>query len=51
VYDPFSGGGTTIIAAEQTERVARALELDPRYAQAAIERYAAFTGKRPVREN
>jgi DNA modification methylase len=45
VYEPFAGSGTTIIAAEQTRRRCVALEIDPRYAQVAIERWEAFTGR------
>jgi len=44
VYDPFVGSGTTIIAAERLDRRCYAMELDPRYAQVAIERWQAFTG-------
>ena len=29
VYDPFPGSGTTLAAAELTERVCRGLEIDP----------------------
>ena len=49
VYDPFLGSGTTLIAAERLDRRALALELDPRYAQVAIERWRAFTGREAVR--
>ena len=42
VYEPFGGSGATIIAAEQTGRRCVALEIDPRYAQVVIERWAAF---------
>lgn len=45
VYDPFSGSGTTIIAAEMTGRACRALELDPAYVDVAVLRWQAFTGK------
>jgi DNA modification methylase len=45
VYEPFAGSGTTIIAAEQTGRRCVALEIDPRYAQVAIERWETFTGQ------
>lgn len=45
VYDPFSGSGTTIIAAEMTGRRALALELDPLYVDVAVRRWQAFTGK------
>jgi DNA modification methylase len=49
VYDPFVGSGTTLIAAERLDRRAFALELDPKYAQVAIERWQAFTGHEAVR--
>jgi DNA modification methylase len=45
VYDPFAGSGTTLIAAEQTGRSCRAMELDPRYAQVILERWGAIAGK------
>jgi DNA modification methylase len=49
VYEPFAGSGTTIIAAEQTARRCVAVEIDPHYAQVAIERWASFTGHGPER--
>ena len=49
VYEPFAGSGTTLIAAEQTGRRCVALEIDPHYAQVAIERWASFTGQQPER--
>jgi DNA modification methylase len=42
VYDPFVGSGTTIIAAEQSRRRCFALELDPGYADVAVQRWQAF---------
>ncbi len=45
VYDPFLGSGTALIACEKTNRVCVALELEPRYVQAAITRWQAYTGK------
>jgi tRNA G10 N-methylase Trm11 len=45
VYEPFLGSGTTLIAAETTGRVCLAIELEPRYADVAIRRWQAFTGK------
>lgn len=44
VYEPFGGSGTTIIAAELTDRVAYAMELDPRFCDVIRQRYADFTG-------
>jgi DNA modification methylase len=49
VYDPFLGSGTRLIAAETIERVCLGLELDPRFADAAVRRLEAFTGKDAVR--
>ena len=44
VYEPFSGSGTTIIAAEITGRSCHAIELLPQYVDVAVERWQAFTG-------
>lgn len=46
VYEPFSGSGTTLIACEKTRRKCRAVELEPKYVQVAIERWEKFTGKK-----
>jgi predicted O-methyltransferase YrrM len=39
VLDPFGGSGTTLIAAERTERRARVIELDPKYVDVTIQRW------------
>jgi DNA modification methylase len=44
ILDPFGGSGTTILAAERTGRVARAIELDPLYIDVAIRRWEQTTG-------
>lgn len=44
-YEPFSGSGTTIIAAEITGRVCLAMELDPVYVDVAVTRWERFTGE------
>jgi DNA modification methylase len=49
VYEPFSGSGTTLIAAEQLGRRCLAIEIDPKYVQVAIERWQNFTGAKGVR--
>jgi DNA modification methylase len=49
VYEPFSGSGTTLIAAEQLGRRAFCIEIDPKYVQVAIERWQNFTGAKGVR--
>lgn len=50
VYEPFSGSGTTIIAAEITGRSCYAIELNPVYVDVAVRRWQAFTGERAVRD-
>ena len=44
VLDPFGGSGTTLIAAEQTGRRARLMEIDPRYCDVIRKRYEDFRG-------
>lgn len=50
VYEPFSGSGTTIIAAEMTGRCCHAIELNPSYVDVAIERWQKFTGQEATLE-
>lgn len=47
--EPFSGSGTTIIAAEQTERRCYAMEISPVYCDLAVKRWEDFTGEKAVR--
>src|SRR6185437_14822928 len=51
IYDPFSGSGTTIIAAEMTARSCHALEIAPEYCDVAVERWRNFTGKQATLES
>ena len=48
VLDLFNGSGTTIMACEQNGRVARCMELDPRYVDACVKRWENFTGLKAV---
>jgi DNA modification methylase len=50
VLDPFGGSGTTLIAAEKSGRVARLIELDPKYVDVIVRRWEEFTGKQATRE-
>ena len=50
IYEPFSGSGTTLIAAEQCGRVCHAVELSPAYVDVAVLRWQAFTGQQAVLE-
>jgi len=43
VLDPFTGSGTTILAAEKVGRRAYGLEIDPRYTDVAVKRWQDFT--------
>jgi DNA modification methylase len=51
VVDPFSGSGTTILAAEIVGRKAYALELSARYVDVAVHRWQAFTKRDAVNES
>ena len=44
VLDLFGGSGTTMIAAERTERRARLVELDPKYVDVIVQRWQEATG-------
>jgi DNA modification methylase len=44
VLDLFGGSGSTLIAAEQTNRVCHSMELDPKYADVIVKRYIENTG-------
>ncbi len=48
VLDCFGGSGTTLIAAEQTSRRARLIELDPAYVDVTIRRWETETGLKAV---
>ncbi len=48
VLDPFGGSGMTLIAAEQSNRRAHLIELDPYYCDVIIRRFEALTGIRAV---
>lgn len=50
IYEPFSGSGTTIIAAEQTGRRCMAMELNPPYVDVAVRRWQNFTGLKAILE-
>jgi len=43
-YEPFLGSGTTLAAAEVTERVCYGIELDPKYVDVVVKRWQGLTG-------
>jgi DNA modification methylase len=51
VLDPFGGSGTTLIAAEKSGRLARLIELDPKYVDVIVRRWQGWTGKQATRES
>jgi DNA modification methylase len=50
VYEPFLGSGTTLAAAELTERVCLGIELDPKYVDVVVQRWQGLAGKQAVLE-
>jgi DNA modification methylase len=50
IYDPFLGSGTTLIAAERSDRVCCGLDIDQRYVDVIVKRWQQLTGKSAVLE-
>jgi DNA modification methylase len=48
VLDLFGGSGSTLIACEKIGRMARVMELDPKYCDVIVARWEQFTGKKAV---
>ena len=46
VYDPFLGSGTTLAAAELTERACCGIELDTKYVDVVVLRWQTLSGQR-----
>ena len=44
VLDPFGGSGSTLIACEQTDRIARTIELDEKFCDVIVKRYIEQVG-------
>jgi DNA modification methylase len=51
VIDVFGGSGSTLIAAEKNGRIARIMELDPKYVDVIVKRWEDFTGQKAVLES
>lgn len=51
VLDSFGGSGTTLVAAEKNGRIARLMELDPKYCDVIVKRWQDFTGKKATLES
>jgi DNA modification methylase len=50
VYEPFLGSGTTLAAAELTERSCCGMELDPKYVDVIVQRWEELSGKKATLE-
>lgn len=48
VLDPFGGSGSTLIACHKAGRVARLLELEPKFVDVIVQRWQTFTGLRAI---
>lgn len=48
VLDAFGGSGSTLIAAEKTNRRCRMIELDEKYVDTIIKRWEDFTGQKAI---
>jgi DNA modification methylase len=49
--EPFGGSGSTLIAAQETNRTAYLMELDPKYVDVICARFQKLTGVLPVLES
>lgn len=50
ILDLFGGSGTTLIAAEQMNRMCYMMELDPKYCDVIIKRWESLTGEKAILE-
>lgn len=50
IFEPFSGSGTTIMAAEQLGRNCYAMELFPGFCDLTVKRWEKFTGEKAIRQ-
>jgi DNA modification methylase len=49
--EPFGGSGSTLMAAQETNRIAYLMELDPNYVDVICARFQKLTGMLPVSES
>ncbi|SMD66057.1 Modification methylase DpnIIB [Bacillus mobilis] len=50
VFEPFGGSGSTLIAAEQLNRICYIMEYDPNYCDVIIKRWEELTGNKAIKE-
>ena len=51
VLDSFGGSGTTMIASEKSDRMARLIELDPKYVDVIVRRWQEYAGAQATRQS
>ncbi|MGM9924751.1 MAG: site-specific DNA-methyltransferase [Bacillus sp. (in: firmicutes)] len=49
VLDPFGGSGSTLICAEQLNRICYMMEYDEKFATVIVERWEKFTGQKAIK--
>ena len=50
VYEPFTGSGSQLIAAEQLGRKCYGMEISPAYCDVIVKRWETLTGKKAIRQ-
>ncbi len=51
IYEPFSGSGTTMVAAHQLKRKCYGMELDPKYCQVIVDRMLKLDPTLQIKRN
>jgi DNA modification methylase len=51
IYEPFTGSGTTMVAAHQLNRKCYGMELDPKYCQVIIDRMKKLDPSLEIKRN
>lgn len=51
VFDAFLGSGSTLIAAQKSNRKCYGMELDPKYVDVIVQRYVDYTGNEKIIKN
>ena len=51
VFEPFSGSGSQLIAAEKLGRHCRAIEISPAFVDVAVKRWEEATGREAILHN
>jgi len=51
ILEQFLGSGSTLIAAEKTDRICYGIELDPKYVDVIIQRWVDYTGITTIKKN